>query len=75
MAKRKRITLERVSTRCERVVLPTITRWGNPVGTVCRNNGGWTYTSFPIPTTVRGPLKTKSQAVLAVVRDYKRWIG
>lgn len=75
MARRSRVKLKRLGGGCEQVVLPTTTQYDNLIGSVCPVPGGYEYHSFPVLRTPRGPLKTKARAVLAVVRDYKSWIG
>jgi len=70
----KKIRLKRRSANCETVVIRG-GQWGNPIGTVCKTSSGFTYTSFPSPTTKRGPKRTKKSAVLSVIKDYQSWIG
>jgi hypothetical protein len=47
----------------------------NPIGSVCKTEGGYTYSSFPVLHVKRGPKKTKAAAIRAVVKDYATWMG
>ena len=75
MARRNpKIKLTRTSKNCERVSIRGMYA-DNPIGTVCKINGGYEYTNPPTPTTKRGPVKTKSRAILAVVKGWRTWVG
>ena len=73
--KKKRVKLGPVLNSCQSVKLPRATGYDNPIGTICQRPHGWMYHSFPVPHVERGPKRTKAAAILAVVRDYKTWIG
>jgi hypothetical protein len=47
----------------------------NPIGTVCKVQGGYAYHSHPVLRTERGPKKTKAAAIRAVIKDYAVWMG
>ena len=72
---RPKLQLKKKSANCHTVIVRGPTQYGNPIGTICKVSDGFTYTSFPSPTTKRGPKRTKKSAVLAVVKDYQSWIG
>lgn len=72
----RKLKLVRSSASCESVnVRSPYVSSGYPIGEVCRADGGFTYSSFPITRVSRGPVRTKRAAILKVVRAYQSWIG
>ena len=72
---RRNIKLTSSGSSCETVkVTSKKTQFDNPIGKVCKTSGGYTYTTWP-NHSVGGTKKTKSAAVLATLRSYRRWLG
>lgn len=82
MAKRKpNIKLSPSGSGCHTVEITSrATQYNNPIGWVCKTERGYTYNYVGGVRSARkpnglGPVKTKSAAVLKVVKGYKSWIG